>query len=67
MLAGGSINTPQLLLLSGIGARDELDDQGIDVVHHLPGVRSDNSVPTPPPYRKIGIRMELECAGYTLI
>ena len=38
ILAGGSINTPQLLLLSGIGPRDELEEHGIDVVHHLPGV-----------------------------
>jgi choline dehydrogenase len=38
VLCGGSINTPQLLQLSGIGNRDELDALGIPVVHHLPGV-----------------------------
>ncbi len=38
ILAGGAINTPQLLKLSGIGPQQELRDHGIDVVHHLPGV-----------------------------
>lgn len=31
LLCGGSINSPQLLLLSGIGDPDELHDVGIDV------------------------------------
>ena len=38
ILAGGAINSPQLLKLSGIGSADELRAMGIDVVHHLPGV-----------------------------
>jgi choline dehydrogenase len=38
LLAGGAINSPQLLLLSGIGAREELERHGIDVAHELPGV-----------------------------
>jgi choline dehydrogenase len=38
ILAGGAINSPQLLLLSGIGAADRLADFGIPVVAHLPGV-----------------------------
>ena len=38
ILAGGAINTPQLLKLSGIGPQQELREHGIDVVHHLPGV-----------------------------
>jgi len=38
ILAGGSINSPQLLLLSGIGAADELRELGIDVVADRPGV-----------------------------
>ena len=38
VLCGGSINTPQLLQLSGVGNRDELSALGIPVVHHLPGV-----------------------------
>jgi choline dehydrogenase len=38
ILAGGAINSPQLLMLSGIGPADELGAQGIDVLHDLPGV-----------------------------
>lgn len=35
ILAGGAINTPQTLLLSGVGPKDELDRHGITLVHHL--------------------------------
>ena len=38
ILAGGSINSPQLLLLSGIGPAGELRDLGIDVLADRPGV-----------------------------
>jgi choline dehydrogenase len=38
ILAGGSINSPQLLLLSGIGPADEISRVGIRTVHDLPGV-----------------------------
>ena len=38
ILAGGSINSPQLLQLSGIGNADELTALGINPVHDLPGV-----------------------------
>jgi choline dehydrogenase len=38
ILAGGAFNTPQLLMLSGIGSRDELNRHGIDVRIDLPGV-----------------------------
>ncbi len=38
ILSGGSINSPQLLLLSGIGNAEELRSLGISVVHNLPGV-----------------------------
>ncbi len=38
ILAGGSINSPQLLKLSGVGPGEELRRFGIDVVHDLPGV-----------------------------
>jgi len=35
---GGAINSPQLLQLSGVGNKDELNELGINVVHDLPGV-----------------------------
>jgi choline dehydrogenase len=38
ILAGGPINSPQLLKLSGVGPAEELRTLGIDVVHDLPGV-----------------------------
>ena len=38
ILSAGSIGSPQLLMLSGIGDAVELQPHGIDVVHHLPGV-----------------------------
>jgi choline dehydrogenase len=38
ILCGGSINTPQLLMLSGIGPYDQLAGLGIAVRHNLPGV-----------------------------
>jgi choline dehydrogenase len=38
VVSGGTINSPQLLELSGIGQPDRLGDLGIDVRHALPGV-----------------------------
>jgi choline dehydrogenase len=38
ILAGGAFNTPQLLMLSGIGPRQALDDLKIPVRVELPGV-----------------------------
>ncbi|MEU5762069.1 GMC family oxidoreductase N-terminal domain-containing protein [Nocardia sp. NPDC047648] len=38
VLCGGAINSPQLLMLSGIGDRDELARHGIEVRHHAPEV-----------------------------
>jgi choline dehydrogenase-like flavoprotein len=41
ILCGGAINTPQLLLLSGIGPRKHLTDIGIPVILDRPGVGSE--------------------------
>ncbi len=38
ILAGGSINSPQLLMLSGVGPADHLVENGLKVVCDLPGV-----------------------------
>jgi choline dehydrogenase len=41
VLCGGAINSPQLLMLSGIGDRDQLAEHGIDVVAEASGVGAD--------------------------
>ena len=38
LLAAGTFQSPQLLMLSGIGDQTELEQHGISVKHHLPGV-----------------------------
>lgn len=38
IVSGGAVNSPQILLLSGIGARQELQRANIAQVHNLPGV-----------------------------
>ena len=38
ILSSGAVNSPKLLLLSGVGPADELRAAGVEVVHDLPGV-----------------------------
>ncbi len=38
IISAGAFNSPQVLLLSGIGDRAELQEKGIECLHHLPGV-----------------------------
>jgi choline dehydrogenase-like flavoprotein len=38
LLAAGALQSPQLLMLSGVGPGAELQRHGVPVLHHLPGV-----------------------------
>ncbi|MEP4484268.1 MAG: GMC family oxidoreductase N-terminal domain-containing protein [Halioglobus sp.] len=38
ILSAGTIASPQLLMLSGIGDQEELKAVGVECIHHLPGV-----------------------------
>jgi choline dehydrogenase len=38
IVSAGAVDSPRLLLLSGVGPADELRQVGVDVVHDLPGV-----------------------------
>ncbi|XP_019869240.2 glucose dehydrogenase [FAD, quinone] [Aethina tumida] len=38
ILSGGTVNSPQILLLSGVGPREDLQNVNVPVVHDLPGV-----------------------------
>src|SRR5207249_9967990 len=38
VLSAGAIRSPHLLMLSGVGPEDQLQQFGIPVVRHLPGV-----------------------------
>ena len=40
ILSGGAINSPQLLMLSGLGPADHLKAHGIPLVQDMPGVGS---------------------------
>lgn len=40
VLSAGAINSPHLLMLSGIGPAEHLREMGVDVLHDLPGVGS---------------------------
>jgi len=38
LLAGGAVHSPQMLMLSGIGPKEQLERNGIEVLQDLPGV-----------------------------
>ncbi|MEM6801330.1 MAG: GMC family oxidoreductase N-terminal domain-containing protein [Bacteroidota bacterium] len=41
LLCAGAYNSPQILNLSGVGDGADLQEHGIEVLHHLPGVGKD--------------------------
>jgi choline dehydrogenase len=61
VLSGGSLNSPQLLMLSGVGPADHLKEIGIAPLHNLPGV-GQNLCEHPNFIMQFGIR---ERAGLT--
>ncbi|KFG67507.1 choline dehydrogenase [Microvirga sp. BSC39] len=58
ILSAGAIASPQLLQLSGIGNGAFLQEHGIDVVHHLPGVGENlqDHLQLRPIYKVSGVR-----------
>ena len=38
ILSAGAVGSPQILMLSGVGDRDHLDELGIRIIHHSPQV-----------------------------
>ena len=38
LLCAGALQSPQILMLSGIGPQEQLTEKGLATVHHLPGV-----------------------------
>ncbi len=72
ILSGGAINSPQLLMLSGVGPADHLREHGISVIADVPGLGQnlrdhiavfmsyesdlDEPIPARPPPLQIGMR-----------
>jgi choline dehydrogenase len=55
ILAGGAVNSPQLLMLSGIGDAEDLRKVGVHVRHALPGVGKNLQ-----DHFRVAVRMEID-------
>ena len=78
VLCGGAINSPQLLMLSGVGPREHLEEVGVPLAHHLPGVgqnlrdhpavfmlyESAKPIPADAPALQIGMRYTTPGSSY---
>src|SRR5260370_7361757 len=56
IIAAGSINSPQLLMLSGIGPVEHLRSVAVQPIHDLPGVGQNLQDPVTPPLQSFMTR-----------
>ncbi len=58
ILTAGSINSPKLLMLSGVGEANALRSLGIEVVENLPGVGENSAGPCPRLRRRVPVQRQ---------
>ncbi len=66
VLSAGALKSPHILMLSGIGPKDQLDEYGIDVLQNTPGVGANlrNHPISPISFRvKEGIKLQPDASG----
>ena len=66
VLSAGALKSPHILMLSGIGPKDQLDEYGIDVLQNTPGVGANlrNHPISPVSFRvKEGIKLQPDASG----
>ena len=66
VLSAGALKSPHILMLSGIGPKDQLDEYGIDVLQNTPGVGANlrNHPISPISFRvKEGIKLQSDASG----
>jgi choline dehydrogenase len=66
VISAGALKSPHILMLSGIGPKDQLDEYGIDVLQDTPGVGANlrNHPISPISFRvKEGIKLQPDASG----
>lgn len=66
VISAGALKSPHILMLSGIGSKDQLDEYGIDVLQDTPGVGANlrNHPISPISFRvKEGIKLQPDASG----